>query len=374
MNCVLVRFGEMGAKSNQVRGKMAKILRQRVQDILDYEDIDAKARTIEGRILVETKSSDEAAKLISKVPGVSSASPAKKVENNLEKIKQQIDEIEVGETFGVRANVAGDRKYNSRDLEVELGAHVEGKTGAQVDLDNPDTWLRIDLRQEGAFVFGQKIEGPDGFPVGSEGKLGALISGGIDSPVAAYEAMTRGSSITPIYFFNRPIAAEDHKMRFNAVVNKLKRFHPSKDWEAIIVDMKEVNEKLMDVDRGRMVLHRKIMLEVAERIAEQENLEGLVTGEAIGQKSSQTPRNLRITAPDIPVHRPLLTRSKSEITSKARELGTFEEAKINSACQTMAPDNPRTRMKESEMDSLRRKVGYEALVEKAVESAEKEIV
>ncbi len=374
MNCVLIRFGEMGSKSNQVRGKMVKVLRQRVQGILDHEGIEGKARTTEGRIIVETDQVEKAAELISMVPGVSSVSPASKVGNSIEEIKKSVDNIEVGKTFGVRANSAGDREYSSRELETKLGSYVEQETGSEVDLDNPDTWIRVDLRRKGAFVFQHKIKGPDGFPVGSEGELGALISGGIDSPVAAYEAMTRGSSITPIYFYNRPIAAEDHKFRFKSVVKKLKKFHPSKDWEAVIVDMKKVNEELMEINRGRMVVHRKLMLEVASRIAEEERLEGLVTGESIGQKSSQTPRNLRVTKPEMPVHRPLLTGSKSEITSKARELGTFEEAKVNSACQTLAPNNPRTRMKKSELESLMAKVGYEELVEDAVEAAEKEIV
>ena len=210
-------------------------------------------------------------------------------------------------------------------------------------------------------------------PVGVSDSLAALVSGGIDSPVAAHEVMTRGSNITPIYFYNKPIAAEDHLLRLESVLKSLERFHPSKKWEYFVVDMEEVNNELMEIGRGRMLLHRKIMFEVSEKIAEKEGLSGLVTGEAIGQKSSQTPENLEFTSSSVdkPILRPLITSKKSSITERARSIGTFEDASINSACSTMAPDNPATSMSDNDLRKLEEKVDIEELVQKAIDSAEK---
>ena len=121
-----------------------------------------------------------------------------------------------------------------------------------------------------------------------------------------------------------------------------------------------------------MVLHREIMFRVAEKIAEDEDMEGLVTGESMGQKSSQTPQNLEHTTSAInkPVLRPLLTRDKNSISQKAREIGTFEEAEINSACRTLSPEHSATDLDEKRLQNLREEVDVEKLVQKAYRSTE----
>ncbi len=369
----LVRYSEIGTKSNYVKNKMEKVLRQRIVDRLEHEGIDYdKVNILEGRILVQ-ETSEEAAEAISTVPGVASVSPARKTEADIESIKEVVRDLQIGETFGIEPNRAGEHSFSSQDIAREIGSFVEKEHGSSVDLDNPETWLGIDIRYNDVYVFTERYEGTKGYPVGTEDTLAALISGGIDSPVAAYEVMKRGCDVIPIYFYNKPIAAEDHLMRFRASAKKLKKFHPAKKWEAYIVDMEEVNQELLEIERGRMVLHRKIMFQVAEKIAEKEGLKGLVTGESIGQKSSQTPSNLEFTSASTekPIHRPLLSWNKSRITEEAREIDTFEEASIDSACSTMAPENPATSMKRGELEKLEEEVRIDELVEKAFENAEK---
>jgi thiamine biosynthesis protein ThiI len=182
--------------------------------------------------------------------------------------------------------------------------------------------------------------------------------------------MTRGADILPIYFYNKPIASEDRLMRFKASVRKLKKFHSSKKWKGLIIDMEKVNEELMEVERGRMLLHREIMFRVVEKIAEEKDLEGLLTGESFGQKSSQTSSNLEMTSSsfDKPVMRPLLTRDKNSISVEAREIGNFEEAEINSACRSICPDNLATILDRERLENLREALNVEELVEKAFES------
>ena len=374
MDRVLVRFGEIGTKSEPVRGKMVSILRQRIQDRLEHDEIDfEKVRRDTGRIIIETEEAEKAAEAAAELPGAKSSSPAVVTDADIEEIKQAAGNFEVGETFGIKANRAGEHDFDSRDVQIELGSFIEEETGASVDLDNPDTWIEVDVRMEDTYVFIERFEGPNGLPVGASEPLAALVSGGIDSPVAAYEVMTRGCDIVPVYFYNKPIAAEDHLLRVESVLKKLERFHPSKKWHYYVVDMEEVNQELMEIERGRMLLHRQIMFRVSEKIAEKEGLSGLVTGEAIGQKSSQTPSNLELTsrAVDKPIFRPLSTSEKDVITQKAARIGTLEDATINSACSSMAPDSPATSMQQEDFEELKQKADVDRLVDIAFESAER---
>ncbi len=371
---VLVRYGDIGTKSEPVRSRMINVLRQRIVDRLEYDDLEySKVRTMPGRILVENVES-EAVEAVAETPGVASASPAKKTTPEIEVLRREASQIEVGHSFGVDTRRSGQHGFDSEEVNREVGAAVEEATGAKVDLDDPDTWINIDIRDEEAFIFTETVQGTSGIPVGSSNTLTALISGGIDSPVAAHEVMKRGCDIKPVYFYNRPVSAEDHLMRFEASLKKLERFHPSKDWSYYVVDMEEVNKELMELGSGRMLVHRYVMFCVAEELSVKDGNSGIVTGEAISQKSSQTPDNLELTsnAIDLPIHRPLLTESKIDITEKARRIGTFEEASIDSACRSLSPENPATRMSENEFNNLLEKASVEELVEKALNNVSEE--
>lgn len=374
MRNVLVRYGEIGTKSRYVQSQMRQRLRQKIQDRLEYDSIDfEKVSSMPGRIIVETGEAKKAAEAASEVPGVVSTYPATKVDASIEEMKEASESFGYGETFGVDANRSGKHDFTSRDIEEELGAHIEDFSGASVDLDNPDTLLGVDVRSDEAYLFTERIEGVGGLPVGSQKPVLALVSGGIDSPVAAFQMMRRGSDVTLVYFYNRPIAAEDHLLRFESVLEKLERFNPGKQWEYFIVDMEDVNQELMDVGRGRMVLHRVVMFRVAEKLAEGEGLKGLVTGESLGQKSSQTVSNLELTSSQIdkPVHRPLIAWDKNDIVREAKKIGTFEEATVDSACRTISPENPATKLSEEDFQALKEGVDVGELVKTAFEVAEK---
>lgn len=378
MDVLIVRYSEIGSKSGQVRAQMVKVLRQRVEDRLEYEDADYDTVTdIPGRIIVETGEAKELVEKVAEMPGVASVSPAHETEPEIDAIKEEAEKIEVGESFGVRANRSGEHSFDSRDINREAGSHIEELKGAEVDLDDPDTWIDVDVRKDRAYVFSTRLEGPGGFPVGSRDGVAALISGGIDSPVAAYEIMTRGTDIVPVYFYNRPIAAEDHHLRFKSILKELQKFNPGKKWEYYLVDMEEVNQELLDeVETGRMIVHRKVMLQVTEKIAEKEGLRGVMTGESMGQKSSQTPTNLEATsrAVEMPVHRPLLTWTKEDITEEARRIGTLEHANIESACTSLSPEDPATRIRDRKLEKIEEKVILEELVDKAIQNSEKKVL
>ncbi len=364
---VLVRYSEISKKKGKTRQQLLQALRQRIQDKLDFEQVSyQKVSERPGRIFI-FNTSREAAESIKLLPGIKSCSPAKKVKPKTSIIEENLPVVEG--SFGVRVNTR-DTDYSSQELERKFGSIIQEKTGNVVDLENPDTWVKIEISKDQAHIFTEKFEGPGGLPAATQGNFITLVSGGIDSPVAAYQMMNRGADITPIYFYNRPYAAEDHLLRFEKTVEKLREFNPSKKWKYYVVDMKEANKALEEVDSGRMILHRMLMFEAADKIRMEKGMDGIVTGESISQKSSQTPENLATTSQGLNIFRPLLTWEKDEITEKARDIGTFQYSKIDSACKTISPENPSTNVTLEELKTLKEKIGFDEILQELVESAE----
>ena len=238
---------------------------------IEYEFLDK----IQGRIVIKTPHSADVSKRIAEVPGVVSTSPTILTGIDMESIRIASDRMEIIGDFGVRVNRSIAHEKTSGEIEKDIGERIQNRTKASVNLRDPNTWVEIDIREKYSFIFSERNRGSGGFPVGSEGALAALISGGIDSPVASYEVMTRGCDITPIYFYNRPIASEDHIARFEEVLRILTKFHPAKRWHYYIVDMEEVNTQLLEIERGRMILHRMVMFRIAEEIAVKNGLNGV---------------------------------------------------------------------------------------------------
>ncbi len=374
MDHVVARYGEIGIKSKSVRKRMVALLEKRIRQKLDRQGVEYEfLGKIQGRIVIKTPNPVDISKKIAEVPGVASTSPAILTGTDMESIRIASDKMEIGGDFGVRVNRSVAHEKTSGEIAKEIGGRIQNRTKASVNLRDPSTWVEIDIREEHSLIFSERNRGSGGFPVGSEGALAVLISGGIDSPVASYEVMTRGCDITPIYFYNRPMASEDHIARFEEVLRILTKFHPAKKWHYYIIDMGEVNAKLLEIERGRMVLHRMVMFRIAEEIALENGLNGIVTGEVIGQKSSQTPENIAVTSSEVrlPVLRPLLTRRKEDIVEASKRIGTFELANMKSACSAMAPSNPATSMREEEVELLKERVNFEELVTIAKKNIER---
>ncbi len=370
MDSVLARYSEIGTKSDRVQRSMIDQLQNRISERLAYEAIEpASICSIPGRIVIKSANAHRLGRIISEVPGVKSTSPAIETTATISAIKTATQQIEIGQSFGVKTNRVGNHPFASTDVNDEVGAHIQSNTGADVDLESPDTWVEIDVRDDTAFVFTQRTDGLGGFPVGSQDPVLALISGGIDSPVAAHAMMTRGSDVIPMYFYNKPLAAGDHVGRFEAALQKLRRFHPGKEWFYYLVDMEYINPKLMDIGTGRMLLHRAIMFGVATHFVTEKNLSGIVTGESIGQKSSQTTANLHVSSRTVqePIYRPLLTVQKEEIIERAKSLGTFEDAVVNSACKSLAPTPPATHLSKARFNELAQTLDLDSLITKAIE-------
>jgi thiamine biosynthesis protein ThiI len=351
---VLVSYGEIGTKSTAVRAKMARQLEENVAAVLEDRDIAADVERRWARLLVHADAPERAAEAVAEVPGVVWARPAVVTEATMESILDGGESLardhgDEADAYAVRARRAGDtdaHPFSSHDLEREVGRVVGEATGAPVDLDDPDRTYRVEVRDEEAFLSARTVEGPGGLPLGTQDPVVVLVSGGIDSPVAAYELMRRGSPVLPVYVDLGDYGGPDHVARALETVRQLKRIAPNRDMRVRIVPAGDLVDTLMEeVGHTRMLSLRRAMLRIGEQVARRERAEGIVTGESLGQKSSQTAANIKATdaAVDLPVHRPLFTRDKTDIVAQARRIGTYEESTIPVGCELVAPDHPETR-------------------------------
>jgi len=356
---VLVRYGEIGVKSRTVQRRMEERLQENIGTALDRKGIEAAVEREHTRLWVRTSPEwiDAATDVVTNSFGVVSASPAVRVDPTLDAMTRALAESAAehydGGTFAVdarRAAQQGDHPFSSRDIEEQGGSAVWEQATADgvepaVDLDDPDLTFYVECRPEDAYVFLEKRDGPGGLPLGTQEPLVALVSGGIDSPVAAWKVMKRGCPIYPLYIDLGQYGGVDNRMRAVETVDALSEFVPDGDLGLRVVPGGEGVERIAETtETCRMLVIRRYMVRIAERVAESLGAVGIATGESIGQKSSQTSANLRATgeATSLPVHRPLATTDKTTITERAHAIETFEESTIDTGCHRLAPENPAT--------------------------------
>ncbi len=366
---VVVRHGEIGTKSDQVRRSMERRLRDNLAAALAERDLPGTVERERTRLYVRTDAAAETVDAIADVAastfGVVSASPAVSVEPAADPITDALADAARagydGGTFAVRVNRAGDadrHPFTSQELAEAGGAAVwraaeDAGVDPAVDLEDPDATCYVDCRFEEAFVFLGKRPGPGGYPLGVQDPLVGLVSGGIDSPVAAFEAMRRGAPVVPLYVDLGDYGGADHRLRAAETVRTLWEYVPGQDPAMLVAPGGEAVDRLIaEMERDRMLGLRRFMYRVAQGVADRVDAVGVVTGEAIGQKSSQTTANMRVTAAavDIPLVQPLITRDKTDVTEQAREIGTFDDSTISAGCNRVAPSLPET---EGDLDAVR---------------------
>ncbi|ELY62076.1 tRNA sulfurtransferase [Natronolimnohabitans innermongolicus] len=368
---VLVRHGDVNTKSNTVKRYMEGILVENLEALLADRDIPGDVEQRWNRPLIHTTEDAvaDATAAASDAFGVVSASPCLTVSTEKEQIVDALAEIAreryTGGAFAVDARRADKNlPYDSDDLAREGGTAiweaVEDEFEPEVDLDDPDITFGVEIREDSAFLYLEKLSGPGGLPLGAQEPVIALVSGGIDSPVAAYEMMKRGAPIVPAYVDLGAYGGIDHEARAMETVRKLSRYAPNFDLQVYRIPGGETVDLLVsEMEEGRMLSLRRFFYRAAETLAERVDANGIVTGEAVGQKSSQTVRNLGVTsrATRLPIHRPLLTWDKQDIVAKAREIDTYTDSTINAGCNRVAPDRVETNARlepllEAEPDDL----------------------
>ena len=255
----------------------------------------------------------------------------------------------------------GDKTFplTSPEINRQLGAAVKEKSGARVDLENAEFTVTVEILPRDAFFGFNKIVGAGGLPVGASGRVVALISGGIDSPVAAYRMMQRGCRLIFVHFHSVPFQDRTSQEKVRQLVTMLTRHQFNS--RLYLVPFGEIQRQIVAaVARPlRVVLYRRMMLRIAEAIARKEKAKALVTGESLGQVASQTLDNMSVIqqAARLPILRPLVGMDKQEIIDQARRIGTFEISSIpdQDCCQLFVPKHPATkaRFADVEQDELK---------------------
>ncbi len=335
----LVRLGvEVTTKSRRTRRHFQSRLIDNLRDAVESSGFEMRVENLWSRILIET-SSPEALSAMARVHGVSSISPIDaRIPADLTRIVEVGEELYAirveGKTFAVAARRTGKQSFRSQAVREELGAALLPHS-AGVDLDNPEFTASVEVRDSQAFLFSERIPGPGGLPLGVEGKAVCLLSGGFDSAVAAWLLLKRGVSLEYV-FCNLGGAAYERSVL--AVAKVLADRWSYGDRPRIhIVEFAEPIEALRERVGGAywQVVLKRLMYRAAGRIAAEVQADGVVTGESLGQVSSQTLGNLRAIddAVDLPVFRPLLGLEKPEIIERANEIGTGPiSAKVREYC------------------------------------------
>jgi thiamine biosynthesis protein ThiI len=264
-------------------------------------------------------------------------------------------------SFAVRVKRSGKHPFRSPEKAAELGALVlADHPGLRVDLGSPDFELFVEIRDDRCYLYHEVVAGPGGLPEGVEGTLVALVSGGIDSPVAAYMMMRRGCRIVPLYVGLEPFLDEDALAKARAVLGPLRRFDPDLELVVRADDYLSRAKARMRRSEERLtcVVCKRRMYRLAAAYAQEIGALGIVTGESLGQVASQTLDNLSVLDPasPIPVYRPLIGLDKEEIIAIARRIGTFDPSIAPGRGCTAVPDIAATKASLAEVEAVEGRV------------------
>jgi tRNA uracil 4-sulfurtransferase len=378
---VIVRLsGEIGVKSEWTRRAYERQLIKNMRHALASLNLKPKAIVrARGRIYVHTSTAAKTANALTRVFGISSVSPAKQTTSELADIYQTaltIAETAILEntTFAVRCHRVGTHPYSSQEVCRNLGEKILEHLKQQnpkVNLTNPNITVTVEIRDTKAYVYAQSLPAQGGFPLGTQARTVVLLSGGIDSPVACWLTMKRGSPPLPIYIDNTPYTDERTKQKAIDTARKLQEWSTGYLRKIYIIpngeNIKAIQEKTPA--RFTCLLCKRLMYRIAERIAETEKALGIVTGEAIGEQASQTMHNLYAideAATLFPIHRPLLGFDKLETEAISRKIGTFEISIMKAKGCSAAPSMPATQARLNAVKEAETKLDMAAMVDSAL--------
>ena len=317
---------------------------------------------------------------ISRTFGVANFSRAQRAERSVDALADSIlrDLVDRDvETFRVSAKRA-DKAFplTSPQIEREVGSRIKAARGWTVNLANPELTVRVELLPREAFYALDKHAGPGGLPSGVSGPVMCLLSGGIDSPVAAHRLMKRGCRVRLLHFHSYPLLSHASQDKVREIARLLTTYQLQSRLYLVAFGKLQRQIVLSSPPALRVVLYRRLMMRIAERLAKRSRSAALVTGESVGQVASQTIENLAVinAAVSMPVLRPLIGSDKDEITNEARALETYPISIIpdEDCCQLFTPRNPATKARRSNVEEAEAKLPIDAMVDAAVEAAERQ--
>ncbi len=358
---LVVHYDELALKGKN-RTWFEDALVRNLRLALDGIPGETRVRRLFGRLLVELGEGADwqgTAGRLTRVFGIAYLLPVLEVEPSLDALAAAAAEAVSGEleprSFGVQAKRSTkELPFSSMDVQRAVGASVKARTGWPVNLDAPDLAIRVEIVNREAYLGFGRIEGAGGLPTGVAGRVVCLLSGGIDSPVAAYRLMRRGATAVHVHFHSYPHTGIESQEKARELASRIQP--PGTRSRMYRVPFAELQRRIAAECPAplRVVLYRRYMVRAAEAIARKEGALALVTGESLGQVASQTLENLRTidAAVTLPILRPLIGMDKIEIVNEAKRIGTFDTSiePHGDCCSFLMPPGPATRSSPADLE------------------------
>lgn len=373
---IIVFYGELSTKGKNIMD-FIRLLGKNIKESLKDFNLTYDIKKDHIYIHLQNENITEITQRLKKVPGILSFSIATKVDKNMDEIKKEADrqykEISPS-TFKIDCKrVDKEFPLHSDDINRQVGGHIlKNNPDSKVDVHHPELLLHITIREEGCYIYGYKIKGLGGYPLGIQGKCLSLLSGGIDSPVSLYLLMKRGIKVEAIHFMAPPYTS-------NMVIDKIKDLlSVLNDYQSSIrlylVNFTELEKKIYEVAGPSylVTIMRRMMMRISSIIAKRNNDLILATGESIGQVASQTLSSISVIDPtsSLAVIRPLATYDKTDIISLAQQIGTYEiSIRPYEDCCTIFPiKDPVTHPDIKTVLKIEESFPYEEMIKQCVDS------
>lgn len=374
---IMIRYGELSTKKKN-RIRFINKLKNNMEHVLSiYPDVSVKTDRDRGHVYLNGTDYHEVAESLKEIFGIQAFSPSFKVEKNVDTLVKAVQEIMTsvykdGMTFKITAK-RSDHSFelDSRALNHTLGDAVFSVLpNIKAQMKQPDINLKVEIRDEAAYISYENIRGAGGLPVGTSGKGMLMLSGGIDSPVAGYLALKRGVDIEAVHFASPPYTSPGALKKAHDLTRKLTKF--GGNIQFIEVPFTEIQEEIKEKapEAYLMTLTRRFMMRITDRIRENRNGLVIINGESLGQVASQTLESMQainaVTA--TPIIRPVVTMDKLEIIDIAQKIDTFDISiqPFEDCCTIFAPDRPKTNPKIKNTEQYEKRMDVEGLVERAV--------
>ncbi|HVD93546.1 MAG TPA: tRNA uracil 4-sulfurtransferase ThiI [Vicinamibacterales bacterium] len=378
MKSVILHYQEIALKGKNRPWFVARLVRN-IREATRDLDV-AEVRVLQGRIdlvLGPTAPYDAVAERVSQVFGIGNFARAGRAPLEMDAIATEILK-DLGPdnpaSFRVSARRADKRfPMSSPEIEREVGGRIKEARNWTVNLSKPELTINVEALTHEAFYSFGRIRGAGGLPVGASGRVACLLSGGIDSPVAAWRMMRRGCRVLFVHFHSYPILSLASQEKARELARLLTRFQF--DSRLFLVPFGEIQQRVVLAVPPplRVVVYRRLMMRIAERIARLNRAQALVTGDVVGQVASQTLENMATIGGvvSLPVLRPLVGMDKDEITAEAQRLGTYPISIIpdQDCCTLFTPRHPATRAKPSEVERAEAELPTDEIVAQAVDAA-----
>jgi len=380
MEYVICHYSEIGLKGKNRRFFEEKLI-ENIKRVLKPAHF-AFVKRISGRILVKltkegTKNEKEIMESLKNVFGIAYFAFADSAPQKINKIQEKALELLRGKKFKTfKISTQRSKKefpLTSQKVNEKVGAHIVKKLKAKVNLGKPNITCFIEIVEKYAFLYLKKIKGLGGLPVSVSGKAVVLLSGGIDSPVAAFLGMKRGIRVIFLHFHAYPHTDEASIEKVKKIVKLLNKYQQNS--KLYLIPFAKIQEEILRKTPAklRVILYRRFMLRIAAQICKKEKALAIFTGESVGQVASQTLENIKVIEESVrlPIFRPLIGQDKEEIINKAKEINTFEISILpyQDCCARFLPKHPETRAKLGEVLGAEKRLNIENLIEEAIKKS-----